>query len=172
MKNLLRRSARRNEQGSALVIGIVFLLVLTMLGLVGMQGSILEERMAGNTRDRELAFRSGEAALRDGESFLTVAALPPFDGTGGLYQPAEAGNPPQWETVTWNSTDSLQYSSTSLVGLAAQPRYIIEELPPLPVTGESEKFGALPEAEMFRVTTRAVGGTANAVVMLQSTYRR
>jgi Tfp pilus assembly protein PilX len=52
MNNLSRLKARQGENGSALVIGIVFLLVLTILGLVGMQGSILQERMTGNTRDR------------------------------------------------------------------------------------------------------------------------
>ena len=173
MKDLTDILNLQGEKGSALVIGIVFLLVLTFLGLVGMQGSILEERMAGNARDREVAFRAAEAALRDGERFLTAAALPPFNGANGLYQPPAIGANPWWRALgDWDDPDDSRVILGALEGVAAQPLYIIEELPPVPIEGESEKFGALPEPELYRITARGMGGTMNAVVILQSTYRR
>ncbi len=58
---------RRQQSGAALVVSLIFLVILTLLGLTAMQTGILEERMAGNTRDRNLAFQAAEAAMRDAE---------------------------------------------------------------------------------------------------------
>ena len=49
---------------------------------------------------------------------------------------------------------------------------MIEELPPVPLAGGSERFGALPDVGFYRVTAQAVGGTPDAVAILQTTYRR
>jgi type IV pilus assembly protein PilX len=157
-----------SEQGSVMVIGINFLLILTLLGMAGMQGSILEERMAGHTRDRELAFRAAEAALRMGEQFLAGPELPAFTSApDGLYQ--MDGTLP--DTLAWDDADSREYDSF-LAGLAENPRYIIEELPP---AGQHEPLfpdEPMTEGRYYRVTARGVGGTSSAVVILQSVYRR
>jgi type IV pilus assembly protein PilX len=55
------------EQGFVMVTAVLFLLVLTILGLSSMGGTILEEKMTGFYRDRQIAFEAAEAALRDGE---------------------------------------------------------------------------------------------------------
>ncbi len=49
---------------------VMFILVLTMLGLAAMQSSTLQERMAGNQRDRSIALQAAELALRDAERDL------------------------------------------------------------------------------------------------------
>jgi type IV pilus assembly protein PilX len=59
-------------------MALVFLVMLTVLGLSSMQGSTLEERMSGNLRDRNVALQAAELALRDAERDL--AALK-SDGT-------------------------------------------------------------------------------------------
>jgi type IV pilus assembly protein PilX len=56
-----------NQSGAALIVGLIFLVILTVLGVAAMQNSTLEERMAGNARDRNVAFQAAEAALRDAE---------------------------------------------------------------------------------------------------------
>ena len=58
------------QRGVVLVTGLIFLVILTLLGVTAMQTTILEERMAGNLRDENLAFQAAEAALREGELFL------------------------------------------------------------------------------------------------------
>jgi type IV pilus assembly protein PilX len=55
------------EEGFVMVTAVLFLLVLTILGLSSMGGTILEEKMTGFYRDRQIAFEAAEAALRDGE---------------------------------------------------------------------------------------------------------
>lgn len=51
------------QQGVVLVVGLMFLLLFTLLGVTAGSSTNLQERMAGNTRDRELAFESAECAL-------------------------------------------------------------------------------------------------------------
>src|SRR5690606_4287167 len=121
--------------------------------------------------DRDLAFQAAEAALRAAEEFLNQATLPAFDGTAGLYQPADPGDPAVWEAINW-SADARTYTGT-VDGVAAQPRYVIEELPEIIASsGSAAADEAAIEGGVYRVTARAVGGSDTTVVMLQSTYRR
>ena len=60
-------NAQQRQRGAALVIALIMLLVMTVLGLAAMQITRMEERMAGNTRDLNLAFQGAEAGLRDSE---------------------------------------------------------------------------------------------------------
>lgn len=57
-----------SECGAVLLVSLVMLLLLTLVGLAGMRMVQLEERMAGNLRDRQMAFQAAEAALRAGEA--------------------------------------------------------------------------------------------------------
>lgn len=158
------------ERGAVLIVSLVFLLVLTVLGVAALRNTTLEERMAGNLRDANLAFQAAEAALREGEQFLQLATLPAFAGTNGLLQmQADAGQPDFWNNHAWASNSR---TAAGVDGTAAAPQYVVEELPALPAEGDSAKFGALPDVGFYRVTARAVGGTTDAVSILQTTYRR
>ena len=160
-----------HERGSALIVGLVFLLVLTLIGVAAMGTTTMQERMAGNLRDRNLAFQAAEAALREGEQFLQQAALPPFDGsTTGLIMREERGG----RTVFWNTFNWAEQSraATAIPAVTQPPRYVIEEMPPIAGSGDSLRFGPLPDVGVYRVTARSTGGTNDAVVILQTTYRR
>ncbi|MEQ1557357.1 MAG: PilX N-terminal domain-containing pilus assembly protein [Methyloglobulus sp.] len=68
MVNLSRNELKLKQQrGVVLLVSLIMLLLLTIIGLTGVQTSGLEEKMAGNMRDRNLAFQAAEAALRDAE---------------------------------------------------------------------------------------------------------
>ncbi len=167
---------KKRQSGSVLVVGLIILLALTLLGIAGMQTTTMEERMAGNTRNRDLAFQAAEAALREGESFLQAAFLPPFENSNGLYQypdPASVEEP-LWKSIDWSAEadDHIEYAE-DIEGVAQNPRYIIEELPPKAEPGSSLAADEpVSESKLYRVTARAVGGTEKAVVILQTTYRR
>jgi len=60
------------QTGVALIVGLIVLTTLTFLSLSGMHNAQVEERMAGNFRDRSLTFQGVEAALRDAEAYLQV----------------------------------------------------------------------------------------------------
>jgi Tfp pilus assembly protein PilX len=53
------------ERGVALVVALIFLLVLTILGVTVMNISSLEGRMAGNTQETNRAFQGAESAVEN-----------------------------------------------------------------------------------------------------------
>ncbi len=70
---------RDHQQGIALVVGLIFLLLMTLIGVTAIQTTSLDERMAGNVRDRNLAFQAAEAALRDAEQDIRGIGDTPRD---------------------------------------------------------------------------------------------
>lgn len=53
------------QRGATLIVGLIFMVALTLLGVMAMKSTLLQERMAGGSRDHSLAFQAAEAALRD-----------------------------------------------------------------------------------------------------------
>lgn len=161
---------RRAEHGAALIVALVFLLIMTVLGVSSMSTTTLQERMAGNLRDKNLAFQAAEAALRDGEELLQQATVPVFSGVNGLLpMNVGAGQVDFWNTYDWAGNSQ---TASAVEGVVSAPQFVIEELPPVPAEGGSLRFGALPEVGFYRVTARGSGGTEDAVAILQTTYRR
>ncbi len=181
---------KRHQQGATLIVALILLLILTVIGVAGMQDTTMQEKMVGNMRDRNLAFQAAEAALRGGEKYLQSATLPGFNNSGGLlnslkspYDPTKpgytgrlrSGDPAFWESYFGGSgRGCINYSTISVYNeLSVVPCYTIEEVPTVfAPPGESIKLGALKEIKSYRVTARATGGSTDAVVILQSTYRR
>ena len=55
----------RRQQGAALVIGLILLVVLTILAVSGVFTSTMELRMVRNTQSQEHAFQAAEVAIED-----------------------------------------------------------------------------------------------------------
>jgi cytoskeletal protein RodZ len=53
----------RKQKGAALIVGLVLLLVLTVLGISGMNMATLELQMANNTQAAQLAFQAAETGI-------------------------------------------------------------------------------------------------------------
>jgi type IV pilus assembly protein PilX len=177
-----RTTTLLGQRGSSLVIALIFLIVLTILGLVSVRSSTLQERMAGNDRDRAIAFEAAEAALRDAERDILANLTPesPFDAacTNGLCLPSTVATP-QWRTVPWAGATSRIYGVASGAGdypldVAQPPRYIVELLPDLPVgAGNSLNANARSSTSggtAYRITARGWGRRDTTQVMLQSVY--
>jgi len=165
-------SSARAQQGMVLVICLIMLLLLTLSGLAAMQGSTLQEKMAGNSRDSEQAFLAAEAALRGGEAFMASAsgASATFDttGTAGLYDVATSGVPVDWQAAAANWRNSA-----ALSGVATTPKYLVERLPEVTNKGLSlEADQPLNTMIIYRITASAVGQTTTSRAVLQSTFRR
>lgn len=170
----------QRQSGVALFIALVILLIITVLGISGLQTTTLEERMAAGARDRDLAFQAAEAALAEGEAFIETlgpGSLAQFQlNANGLFvAPQTASTPDRWVSVDWEGDATIPTVGTSIDGVVAQPRYIIEHVTTLVAAEDSLNISNLgapvgTPTEIFRVTSRAQGGTARAVVMLQATY--
>lgn len=173
----------KQQTGAVLIVGLVLLLILTVIGLASIRGSDLQERMAGNMRDRNIAFQSAEAALRRGEVKLNSGLLPSFTGSEIGYwpdlnkQPALKTRPTTWDKDEWEANSVLLPDDT-VSGVVEQPRYTIEKVI---VTGlaasqgsavDHESLEKMNEAEYFRITSRALGLTEDTEVVLQTTFAR
>lgn len=167
------------QSGMILVFSLVFLLVMTLIGVAGMQNSSLEEKMAGNVRDRQLAFQAAESTLRAAESFLkTSSATALFNCSAGLYRAADANcdnsteTTTVWDAINWSdAAKTITYAGATLSGVASQPTYIIEQLPDQPDSGGSLQAGTAVSYSYYRITVKASGGSSAASALVQSTYR-
>ena len=175
---LSRASSPARQHGAALIISLIFLVLLTLIAVSAMQGTILQERMAGNTRNQMLAFQAAEAALSAGENSLAASGLP--SGAGYYMNPAALPSATytssqDWiNTFSWSSTTAATYTGT-LNGVAAPPQFVVERLTSTPPTCKAPcnaGTGASPGSGYYRITARGVGGTTNAVVILQEVYAR
>lgn len=164
------------QSGMALMVSLIFLVLLTLLAVSAMHGTILQERMAGNTRDRMLAFQSAETALRAGDVLLGNPGLP-SNGTGiymvlGSSPAAAYYSPQQWDAYPW--TTSAATISGSLSNVVLQPMYVIERLSVIASCGAGPKKKSLIHTGegYYRITSLGFGGSKNAKVILQEIYVR
>ncbi len=180
------------QRGAVLVISLLILLVMTVLGVAAMGSTTLQERMANNNRQQQVAFQSAEAALRDAERFLSTtitdlnALTVNFNSSApvaGLY----AARAPVTGMATYplpNTFDRYDDSDwlagsvvvvTSVTSVTQRPRYIIEYMgrvgPPPPTDYNNKK----PDTRQYGFRITAVGwgeGTSpNSRYLVQSTYR-
>ena len=169
---------RKKQEGAVFIVSLVILLVVTMLAISSMQSTALEERMAGNTNDRNLAFQSTESALREAEVFIeSVTSLGNFDGAGGLYGRTDA-EPSFYTPATWNTSGNHVVAGTDF-GSHEAPRYYIKNFTTvtgtegaLNMSGYGDNKGT-GDVTVFRVTARGIGaGADSAEVILRSQYGR
>jgi len=188
------------EQGAVLAIGLIILVVMTLLGVTAMTTTSLENKMAGNLKDWNLAQQAAEAGLRDGEiDIATTGRVSGFtNAVAGCQAVTATANQKDgqcisasgdtaniWQTIDWSDGAAAQYyvkygsktlmtatppAYTATQGYAALPRYIIE-----PVTDKGRPGVSLVgfesnKTKTFRVTAVGYGGSTLASVMLQSTY--
>ncbi|MCX7112926.1 MAG: PilX N-terminal domain-containing pilus assembly protein [Proteobacteria bacterium] len=76
---------KRTGQGVVLIFSLVFLLVLTMLGVSVVGTTTSEEKMSRNFRDSLVAQSAAEAALRDAEIRLTGYYTDPPTRLNGFF---------------------------------------------------------------------------------------
>lgn len=183
----------RLVKGSALAICLIFLLLVTILGMSVVKTTTLQDKMAANTRDKDLAFQAAEAALKVAETALAAGQFAPasFSDTcdNGLCTvlPGSATNM-RWEDpalcgagkTIWMCNKSRALSGDNALDSkihAQQPRYFVEVLDEVTTADELNmvNIGDSVVGEtitIYRITAIGYGGSANATTVLQSTYAR
>lgn len=184
--NVTRRSARarRPEQGFVLVTGLLFLVIVTLLGLALFRSSGLMERVSANTRDKQRAFETAQAALQYAEWWLGSTASPtksacttstgkdvttlhvctePLaasrDTLAALGWKASAFAYPQ-PNVTVAAGGGLNAAGTD-VNYQAQPGVYVEDLG-IMTDGKSE---------LYQITAYGYGGNADTTSIVRSTFK-
>ncbi len=177
------------SQGSVLLVSLVLLLIMTVAGLTAMRVSNLEQKISGNFLDQQMAFQAAETALLEAENRI---ASTHFDLTtfstechqGLCFAGNDApdisscapGSATPWlDEVLWQTSSKHQSTTIVVDGISTRAKYIIE----FRCYIAREADGPLPDvtnpgdwALFFRVTAMASGGTDDARVMLQTTYKK
>jgi len=172
---------KNKQSGAVLIVSLVLLLIMTIIGLTGMQTTVLEEKMAGNFRNSNQAFQSAEAALRDSEVWLSAQTTEPAESSTGsnnvwslnATDPDTSNSEEWWEErdSSWWDTNGISYSTT-LSGISSAPRTIIEYKVYQSDTLLAGTGSAPSGLTFYQVTSRGTGGNDQAVVLLQSTTMR
>lgn len=167
---------RHKQQGVVLAVALIMLVLITLLGMSAMRSTIMEERMASNSRNDNIAFQLAETTLRRAEANLLadpqatsiLSALNQTVGLGTGSKDCEiALNSEDFtDQVRWDDI-ACDYNGTAGAGVA-RAHYIIEfiraETPAVP--------GSNPLRNCYyRVTARGYGPDVNSAVTLQSTYK-
>ena len=150
------------ERGAVLIIALIMLLLLTIIGLSSMRGTSLQENMAGNMRDSDLALQASEAALRKGEEEVITRFIA---GTLSELQPKTEDAP---EVSYSNFHEGLPSSST-------EPKYKVVLLANIRTSTEAgapiEDEGALVRAESdgYGINTNS-SDEPSSHIQLRSTF--
>lgn len=181
----------RRQQGVALVVALILLLILTVLALASVRGTTLQERLSANMYDRSLALQRAEAAMRAAEAAITsnwrIADLNGVDcspATGSACPLMPAGTFTSNSNTNWVNVGTERNVNTERS--PGTPQYSVQFIS----TGQAQgNLGQEANAECgnygnpcppdnvayYRVTTRSSNpgdSTDRAIVVLQSTYRR
>ncbi len=190
-----------NQSGSVLLISLVFLLVITGLGIASISGISMTEKMAKSQRDYDMAFEMAEAALLEGESWLDS-----YDSTW-KQEHIQPDCDPEEEVACWHSNcnNALCFNGEYPLGLntlceldppstpvwqdilnwnkarsysqtvagAQTPKFMLEFMCYTP--RDPSSYTDPPDysswVRLYRVTAIGFGTNPNTRVMLQSTYR-
>ncbi len=143
-----------SQRGSVLIVSLIFLLLLTIVGVSSMNMTNLEERMASNFRDHDMAFQAAEAALLEAEDFVentfdtTQAYTNPacsgsmcysaactnglcfqgsFDGSSTTVANCTPGTVNEWEnSAVWTTASKTKLATEQVAGTVQNARYIVE----------------------------------------------
>jgi len=142
---------KKKQTGAVLIVSLIMLMLVTLIGISGMQTTVLEERMASNHRDQNTAFQAAEATILQARTYIESQPLSfAYPNTGGIADDAF------FTTALWASASAIATPAGygGNFNLMADPRYIVERISPT----------------LLRVTARAVGASPGTQVILRVIY--
>jgi type IV pilus assembly protein PilX len=128
------RGTGHNQTGVALPTALILLILVTLVGLTAIRGTTMQQKMASNLYDRDIALQNAEAALK-----VAIATYQANPAAANLiwHNCTTAGvtclaNPP-FDTVpsanlhqVGTGTTTTTYTSSSMA--VGQPQYVMENM--------------------------------------------
>ncbi len=161
---------QRSERGFILVVSLVILLVLTLLGVTMFRGSGLNEKIAGNMKEKGRALQMAQSALHHAEYLLLTNGAQMATSvscSGVMTAPAICQAPAV--TIQDSATGpslSNGYVDTNAPGYSssayyAAPEFYIRYLGPT----------ASGNGMIYDITALGYGGNPSAVAVVENTYQ-
>jgi type IV pilus assembly protein PilX len=166
---------RRSQDGAALAVSLIILLVLTLVVMSSTQNVVLQERMTAAVRDGHVSLAVAEAGVRGAEAFIEARTdVSDFTASGGNgYFSLDNGPFDYFSGIDWGDNTKWQ-ASASIGGVTAQ--YVIvdmgiievpaEDLTGINMMGYGQTTGG-GDVNAFQIVSRATGksGTAERMVL-------
>jgi type IV pilus assembly protein PilX len=186
------RPAPDGQRGVALITSLLLLIVVTVMALSMFRSYGIQERIAGNTRDKQRAVNAAVSAQQYAESTLVSGAFPSPGVCTGIVSAAtgqvctnllvNATTTPWAIGVTYtpftsnsinNVTNVIKANATADVydtngnltqsaSYAAAPVFYVTDLGP-------NKDPSAP-GEVYQIDALGYGGTTNTVAVVESTF--
>lgn len=150
------RGFGKKERGAALIIGLIFLVLMSILGLTSMQSVSIQERVTGNATDKYRAIQKAEAVLLIAEENAKVTGF----ATTNRFIDSGTNEPTYSDSSLWSVCNDDTLSDDKKC----------EEITSGPFSGTKVKYRDGGEDDTYLVTVWGEGsGTAN--VIIQSKYQ-
>lgn len=173
------RGAASRQRGIALATALILLIVVTLVGMAAVRGTIMQQKISNNYFDRQLAFQTTEATLREAENAVQAAAA----GAGSYRDCSTSANKCVADPFTDSTVAVANAKFKPDSKMTGTPQYVVEymgnfKIPPPKVSPLSGCTGYAPcgvtyTADFYRITARnSNGADGRATVTLQTMYRR
>jgi type IV pilus assembly protein PilX len=133
------------QQGAALVMALVILLILTILGVTAMSTSSLEQKMAGNIQDLTRAFQAAES----GADRVRNSNMQGFDLSTGSTTACDPSSPCQFD----NGKSGRASVTPTLVQITQKPQR----------SSTSSGYGTVGTAHIDIISHGTLGNASNTV---------
>ena len=168
------------QNGFILIVSLIFLAIMTMLGIAMFRGITMDEMMSGNQREKSRSIDAAQTTLNTAQNWLanpvnTVLGgtlNPGVNCTAATPQPAICTN--VWTPTVLATPTSWPYFASSVpTGMTvntagglntyySQPQYYIQFLGFIPGSTNSA---------FYQVTAAAQGGNSTATAVVQTVYQ-
>jgi len=186
----LRRAPRRarREQGFILVTGLLFLVVMTLVGLALFRSTGLLDRLTTNTRDKQRSFEAAESAMEYGVWWLGTP--------GGGAQASCAANSGATVANLKVCTESLGATLSTLANVEASGSWINRAFSYTPPNMTVAAGGGMASAtdvnyykapgvyienlglstdgksQFYQLSSYGYGGDSNTVSVVRATFKQ
>lgn len=163
-----RRSRHGLMAGFALITGLLFLLIITILSVMMLRSYGLQGRMAGSFREKGRSFEAAQAALQYAEWWLTqgsnattgancaTVVSSPVVCSNALSSPTSL----PWSAGVSYTPAGMSIASNGIAMYAQNPMFYIQYIGVNSTTSTS----------IYQITAVGYGGNAQTITVLQSTY--
>lgn len=149
----------RQQQGSALVIGLLLIIGLMIIGVSSIQNANVNYRASSNFNNVQVSFQSAESALTQGEDLIGKTSIKPnYCSESAISNCTWPQNQFSTESfISGSAWDSAQTASLTIAASSDTPLYMIQE-------EGFQAFELNPEAQSkgigtyyYRVTAKGYG---------------
>lgn len=164
---------RPRQQGMALITGLLLLVVCTLIGVSMFRSYGMQEKIAGNVREKQRAVNAANSTLQYAEWWITNNVLPtaaacPTTPTNTVQICTNAIADPT--SVPWaeGGINFTNFNTTNTVqNVATRGTYV--KAPMFYIT-DIGTYNGTPAGEVYQIDAVAWGATPDAVAVVESTY--